>query len=370
MPRQEALDGDIQRMPGREKAGRDYYRLRYRDAAGDVRYAGLGRGTNKELNERARGIRDGVATNKPPAPRGGKRTVAQAWSDYQRDWMQDLRKSTQQGYASIWRQHLEPHLANLTVREVSRDRLREVLEETTKGGLSTKTRNHVLEVMKAFFGFCVDKGLAGTNPATGIKKKKASEPAKIAATGPDISALKRELDGQDLLLVWLLEVSGLRFGEALGLQWTDLMGKGWRRRAVQVRQDFVRGEVGYTKTDPSKRTVPITPRLADALATMFNQRNAQPEDFVFTKTDGKKPMGGDDWRKRVFKPASKRAGVRFQIKDLRDHAITRWVESGDMNLLEVQEVAGHTQAQTTMGYFRRSGTSLKKARDAAERAAL
>lgn len=370
MPRQERLDSGILLVPGRRKDGRDYHRLRYRDASGQVRYHGLGRGSNRDLNEAAREFLRGLEGGREPVPRAGSRTVAQAWATYDAKRLQDLRKSTRQGYACIWRKHLAGPIGALPVRAVREERLREVLEAVRAGGASDTTRNRVLEVLKAFLSWCVDRGWATANPADGISKLKTPGAAKMGTTGPDVAALKRELDGQDLLLVWLLEVSGLRFGEALGLKWADIMGRGWRESAIHVRRDFVRGELGDTKTDPSRRTVPLTPRLRDALATTFNQREADPGHFVFTTGDGTKPLCGDDWRQRVFKPACKRAGVRFLIKDLRDHAITRWVESGDMNLLEVQEVAGHTQAQTTMGYFRRSGTSLDKARKAAERYAL
>lgn len=374
MPRQVRLNEGIHAMPGREdRNGRPYYRLRYRDRDGKARWHGLGRGTNQELNDRADDFRKSIEGGKDTRPRKMSMTVAQAWESYETRRVKDLRKSTGQGYASIWRRHLEPRLGDLPLRAVSEERLREVLDDATKD-LSAKTRNHVLELMKAFFAWCVNKGLAGHNPASGISKKDVPLPVKLSATGPDISALKRDLeadwDRQDFLLVWLLEVTGVRFGEALGLRWGDLMERGWRPRVARIRRDYVRGEDGATKTHASKRTVPLTSRLADALALMMNQREAQPEDYVFLGKDGKRPLCGDDWRKKVFKPASVKAGVRFHIKDLRDYAITRWVESGDMNLLEVQEVAGHTQAQTTMGYFRRSGTSQAKARKAMERAAL
>jgi integrase len=372
MPRQEALDGDIHLMPGRQKDGKDYYRLRYRDAAGKVRWTGLGRGTNKELNERAREFRKSLEQGPEPVARGRSRTVSQAWEAYRNDRLRDLRKSTRQGYESIWRRHLEAPLGSLAVREVARDRLRGILDGNAE--LSVKTRNHLLETMKAFFAYCEQQGFATRNPARDIAKLRTPEPAKLAATGPDINALKTELETnwsrQDFLLIWVLEVSGLRLGEALALQWSDMMGRGWRLAQIDVRQDFVRGEVGPTKTEASKRSVPITPRLRDALELTFNQRGAKPGDFVFTADDGTTPLGGDNWRKRVFTLASRRACVSFKLKDLRDHAITRWVESGDMNLLEVQEIAGHTQPQTTMGYFRRSGASIAKARKAAERMGL
>jgi len=372
VPKQEPLGPNIFVQSGREKDGKPYYRLKYRDASGKYRYTGLGRGTNRELNERAREfLRQLDSTAGEPVVRGGQKTVAQAWAEYEQDKLRDLRKSTRTGYASIWRRHLEPNLAGLAVRKVTRDRLRDVLDTTT-AGLSVKTRNHVLEVMKAFFAWCVDQGYAATNPAGKIAKLRGPEPVKLAATSADIHALMRELEEnwskQDHLLVWTLATTGLRFGEALALRWGDLFARGWKANEICVKQDFVRGEVGAVKTKKSERTVPMTKRLSNALQTEFHIREYNGvtfEDYVFTNGAGN-PLCGDDWRKRVFMPASKKSCTHFRIKDLRDFAITRWVESGDMNLLEVQEVAGHTQAQTTMGYFRRSGMSIGKARNATE----
>lgn len=373
MPKQEPLGPGIFAHLGRERDGKAYYRLKYKDGAGHSRWTGLGRGTNREINERAREfLRQLESTAGEPVVRGGQKTVAQAWAEYEGDRLRDLRKSTRQSYASIWRRHLEPNLAELPVRKVTRDRLREVLDTST-AELSVRTRNHVLEVMKAFFAWCVDPGYVSTNPAAKIAKIRGPEPVKLAATPADVHALLRELEEnwsrQDYLLVWTLAVSGLRFGEALALRWGDLFKNGWKNQEIVVCQDFVRGQVGAVKTKKSERTVPITERLRDALQTEYHQRQyagpVSKDDYVFTNGAGK-PLCGDDWRKRVFTPASKKACTHFRIKDLRDFAITRWVESGDMNLLEVQEVAGHTQAQTTMGYFRRSGMSIDKARKATE----
>lgn len=371
MPKQERLDSGILLVPGRQKAGRDYYRLRYYDAAGKVRYHGLGRGTNKELNARAREHLRLVAGGHEPVVRGRSKTVAQAWELYEGDRLCDLQKSTRQGYQSIWRKHLEPHIGGLPLRKVSKVRLREVIEDTCEG-LSPKTRAHVIEVMKSFFEWCVGRNLILSNPAAEIPKGRPIPVQKSSITGPKINALMDELEGRDRLLVWLLRVTGLRYGEALALQWQDFMVDGWSEAKVYVSRDFVRGVVGPTKTKMSERAVSLTPRLRDALQTVYsNAKCDDPDfketDFVWANGNGR-PMCGDDWRKRVFTPAAKRAHVNFTIKDLRDYAITQWVQSGDMNLLEVQRLAGHTQPQTTMRYFRyKERTTLDKGRKAHER---
>jgi len=383
MPRQESLNSGIHAMPGREdRQGHPYYRLRYRDRDGHPRWAGLGRGTNRELNQRADDFLRGLDGGQDPVPRGMSKTVSQAWTLYEADRLCDLQKSTRQGYKSIWRKHLEPRIGELPVRKVSKARLREVLDETTVG-LSGKTRAHIIEVMKAFLGWCVEHGLASHNPAGGISKGNPEGGEKRSITGPKINAVLDELGERtwrtqgpgrtltrDQMLVYLLSVTGLRFGEALALQWQDFMVRGWRASEVHISRDFVRGVIGPPKTKMSIRTVPLTGRLRDAIQLQYSLATEQPDfdkkNYVFSNGKGK-PLCGDDWRKRVFTPAAKRAHVDFTIKDLRDYAITQWVASGTMNLLEVQTLAGHTQPQTTMRYFRNDPTTtLSKGRKAAE----
>lgn len=380
MPRQERLNNGIQVMSGREdRQGRPYHRLKYRDRDGHARWHGLGRGTNRDLNLRAAEYLRGLEGDREPIVRGMTKTAAQAWTLYEADHVCDLEKSTRQGYASIWRRHLKPHIGELPVRKVTKVRLREVLDETA-ADLADKTTAHIIEVMKAFFAWCVVKGLASHNPAGDIPKGRAVIGEKRSITGPKIHALMDELGpkpapftvpGRDRVLVWLLSVTGLRFGEALALQWQDFHERGWRNAEVHVSRDYVRGVIGSTKTTMSDRWVPLTGRLRDAIQTEYSKATDKPDfketDFMFHNSKGK-PLCGDDWRKRVFTPAAKRAHVTFTIKDLRDYAITQWVTSGNMNLLEVQHLAGHTQAQTTMGYFRNDPRrTLSKGRKAAEK---
>jgi len=372
MPRQERLNAGIHIHAGREdRAGRPYYRLRYRDRDGKARWAGLGRGTNREINQRAEEFLRGLEGGQEPIPRSRSMTACQAWAWYETDRLADLQKSTRQGYKSIWNKHLAPGIGELPVRQVSTARLREVLDETT-AGLGHKTRAHIIEVMKAFFAWCQGKNITSHNPAASISKGRPPAPQKRTITGPRINALMDELDGMDRLLVWLLRVSGLRYGEALALQWQDFQRGGWRESKVYVSRDCVRGVVGPTKTKASERAVPLTPRLRDALMTAWTQRREGDRDFSdsdYVWGNGKgQPMCGDNWRKRVFMPAAKRAHVDFTIKDLRDYAITEWVRAGNMNLLEVQTLAGHSQPQTTAGYFRNEErTTLDKGRKAHER---
>jgi integrase len=81
------------------------------------------------------------------------------------------------------------------------------------------------------------------------------------------------------------------------------------RETTWGRVDFLNKSItascAYSKNDET-RTVPMTPDLERALSTVYNERHASQEDFLFLSDRDGKP--DKSWRS-AFKSALKKAGV-------------------------------------------------------------
>lgn len=157
----------------------------------------------------------------------------------------------------------------------------------------------------------------------------------------------------------LLITSGLRRGEAVGLQWVDINADKLTltiSRNVTIdktAEDKI--HIGQTKGKET-RTVPISRRVYALLMERKEEQRQQyglvmPTAFIFNR-DGNAyapvfPTTPTRWQQRFVK----RHGLEaVSPHDLRHTAATLALEGG-ADLKQVQELLGHKDAQTTMQFY-------------------
>ena len=165
--------------------------------------------------------------------------------------------------------------------------------------------------------------------------------------------------------------TGLRRGEACGLQWGDLDNKKLtlsvvRNVTIDKNQDsgFY---IGKTKTGES-RVVPISQRVCDLLTDLKNEREVQlsPKDkdgniitrvvlpssgFIFCRKDDLfSPVRPDSVTRKTRQFIEKNHLPDMSVHDLRHTAASLALESG-ADLKQIQELLGHKDPSTTMAFY-------------------
>ncbi|SCL22826.1 Site-specific recombinase XerD [Micromonospora nigra] len=194
--------------------------------------------------------------------------------------------------------------------------------------------------------------------------------------------------------------AGLRWGECLGLRWTDIdlpddddQDATLTVRRVVIEVNGHPADKPYPKTAQSRRTVPVPPFLRAELGRHHAQTNPDVADRVFTNQAGD-PMLRSNFRRQVWRPSLVRAGLlgsvteagphRFRatwhdseraewsaeftthqdavahvavkaagglrFHDLR-HGYATWLISSGVPVNVVQAVMGHEQASTTLNRY-------------------
>lgn len=146
-------------------------------------------------------------------------------------------------------------------------------------------------------------------------------------------------------LAELLIATGLRIGEAVALEWSDVDFEALTLRVSRSRK--LGGAVGGTKSDRS-RMVHIDPGLAQ---TLEQQRRSSGRlgRLVFSTSTGNM-LNPTNVRNRWHAQTLRDAGLpHIRLHDLRHTAATLAVAAGE-SVLFVQSMLGHSDVRTTMRY--------------------
>lgn len=163
----------------------------------------------------------------------------------------------------------------------------------------------------------------------------------VPPTVEDVQKLRDALGEQWRAVAVTLAGSGLRIGELLGLQVSDV---GFLRRTHPSRAAALQGgETAPLKSKASRRTVPVGQVVIDALAAHLA---AYPSDGALFLDEFGEPLAYRRW-KVLWRDAAASAGVRATSHDLRHFAASALI-SGGASVKQVQAFLGHASAVITL----------------------
>lgn len=219
---------------------------------------------------------------------------------------------------------------------------------------------HIKNVISGFLNEALDDELIQANPAHRPSKifkardrKETIDPMTSEELRLLLNAVQKDYP-EHYTLFLLLARTGMRIGEALGLQWSDLDYAG---RFICVKRSLVRGRISTLKNGKERRT-DMSLQLAGALRAHELESKKKglalglggiPE-CVFTNEKGGQ-IDKDIWRRRVFCKVLQRAGLRrVRIHDLRHTYATLRISKGD-NIADVSNQLGHHSPKLTWDLY-------------------
>ena len=258
---------------------------RYRDSAGKEHARHFGRKIDAQrwIDETTAA----VVTGQYVDPKAGKTTVRQ----YATTWQaaQVTRENTTRNTDVALRLHVLPTIGDRPLASVRPSDM-QALVKTLSATLAPGTVGQVYKVAGRMFAAAVDDRIIVASPCHRVRLPRDDRPEVVVPTVEQITALAAAVTPRNRALVVLLAGSGLRIGEALGLNVSDV---DFLRRTVKVeRQRLQSGRIGPPKTPKSARSVPLGQVVIDELAAHLA---AYPSDGpLFTITTGE-PLGYPTW---------------------------------------------------------------------------
>ncbi len=294
------------------------------------------------------------------------------FQDHADRWLETYAKgqcrvSTYTTYGTLLRQYAFPRFGVKALSDVSRGDLKCLIAEMLKRGLrgkplSRSTVRQVVAVIREIYNHAIEDDLQLTNPAARLGKylkakadsRLKSNPLTEEEAGRFLQAVQDYAPHYYALFLCLVR-TGLRIGEAFGLQWGDLDFQG---RFIEVRQSYTRGRIEPPKNGKIRR-VDMSLHLADTLKQLRTLREAEaaltgqelsPEAWVFTNEVGG-PLDESNLRRRVFHRCLARAGLRrIRLHDLRHSYASILLGRGE-SLVYVKEQMGHHSIKVTVDTY-------------------
>ena len=295
-----------------------------------------------------------------------KKESVPTFKEYADSWIKatvpaTCKESSTKDYGDILRLHVLPVFGELKVTDITRGKIKNFLFAKINEGKAKSTVNHYRAVISGVLNEAVDAGVIVANPTHRlgrIGKKEDSNGEINPLTRDELKIFLDTVKTDEILskhypLILLLSRTGLRIGEALGLKWDDIDFNG---RIIKVQRTYSKRRIGSPKNGKF-RTVDISQQLADTLLELKKQKapkiividkgkrvelkedkKEQPE-WIFTNEIGN-IIDVDKWRRRVFKKALEKAGLRdIRIHDLRHGYATLRLSKGD-NIVDVANQLG------------------------------
>lgn len=211
-----------------------------------------------------------------------------------------------QGALDAW---ILPALGDVPLSSVGNLALKGLVEKMVKAGLSPKTVNTYSQVVKSVVGSAVNEEGEQIFPRKWnhefidlpvVDKSKQNTPH---FTGDVIAGILASSKGYKQMFCALLGGTGLRAGEALGLEVGKHISDDFN--TLYIRQKVRRGKLeDFLKTEGGRRDVDICPALAEMLKRYVGERTS---GFLFQNKNGNS-LSQTNLLRRGLHPALKKLG--------------------------------------------------------------
>lgn len=284
-----------------------------------------------------------VTKNKP-------RTFEMLAEQWQREHWDNIEDGTITCYRPALKRALQK-FGDIPVKDIKPLDIQRALGEMKRLDYAHHTVGIYLSVIRQILNLAVLYSDIDTNPAAVVKVPKGLKTKKREIPNDEIiKAVDAGLNADFGLFAYLLLYTGLRKGEALALQFKDILFE--QQRIIVTKSLSFNGsatKIKTTKTEAGQREVILLDRLAKALSKI----NGKPTDFIF---GGEKPLTESVFRNK-WKNYCKEIGqidtegnTTFTPHQLR-HAFATFLYEQDIGVKDAQKLLGHSKAETTQDTY-------------------
>jgi len=260
-----------------------------------------------------------------------------------------LAKPTRLKYLLHLEQRIVPQWGERQLCEINPDEVQQWLFETCE---SWHMMNDLRGIMSGIYTKAEEWGYwpeGRRNPICRVKigEKWSVRPERILTEEETVRVLAR-LSEPNLLIIETTIATGVRISEILGLTWLNV---NLEDGVIQIVQRNWRGDIDDPKSKTSKRPLTLG-YLVDRYRVKATADKAQPDQWVFVRTDGSGLPLWDSGVRQALKRAAAAEGCDFP--GLGPHSFRRanitWRQEVGGSSIETSKIAGHSTVRMTQEY--------------------
>lgn len=283
---------------------------------------------------------------------------------YAREWLRvyklpGLSKSSQELYECALEKHLIPAFGDRQLRAMRPAELQDFLNG--RSNYSQTSNNYVRRILKGVFSQAHMEGVISRDPTLNLTRTGKKPETKRALTDAETVAVLRLIDRDTLnqsRLLAVLYYTGVRRGEALGLQWRDV---DFSKKILHIRRDvdFKTNSIGALKNDGSMRDVPIP----EGLLKYLDGIRGIGETHIICSERSNSFVGAsafaDIWRGIIEDiktlgdtiECNEKTGLPVLTPHYFRHNYASLLYNAGEDVLTMQRYLGHTDAKTTLAIY-------------------
>jgi integrase len=291
-------------------------------------------------------------------------------SAFLESWLSTVKKESEtiRSYDTTIRNWINPHLGQVKVEDLHPVTIEGLYKKLADLDFSNSVLHLTHTVFSLAFKDAVRLGLVSYNPMTSVKKMtKPVIPSKhIPKADADLIYAEASKDPFQHARAELGMVKGIRPGEVLGLNWSDI---DWELGTITIERQLQRqkgmGLVFKGLKTHNSRVLPLSAeqmeilkvhQLAQETAKVFWNGLAASYDLIFPNNNGlPKDSKADhrDWKKLLASAGVKTNYTRYQM---RKTAITNHITHG-VDEKTTATIAGHSSPSVTMKHYANATTA-------------
>ena len=265
-------------------------------------------------------------------------------SDYLSNWLKDKKKtvkaSTYEGYEKIVNNQLIPEFGDYHLTEIGRAQVKQWIKSLT---CTPKRIRNIISPLRDALNHAVDDELIQSNPLEGwkIQLKKAKKKSKIDPfSEKERNDILNNLEGQNKNLVQFAFWTGLRTSELIALDWDDI---DWHRNSVFITKALTQAadEPEEPKTLAGEREVDLLPPALEALKRQKSHTYLKGVEIFQNPRTGERWQGDKPIRESMWRPALKRAKVRYRKPYSTRHTFASMALMAGEDIRAIAQVLGH-----------------------------
>jgi integrase len=281
-----------------------------------------------------------------------------------------IKENTYENYKYFFEKYINPNLGNMEIKNITTVICQQFLmrmftdgrlvKTKENNGLSAKTVKDIKIALQTCLQKATDEELIKSNPVRKVQLPKEESKEMQTLKAKDLGAFMNEARDSGCYEFYYLEITtGLRLGEILALEWSDLNKE---RKTITVNKQVqrIRGELKVTtpKTKSSIREVSICDECLNQLLILRSRQTINTTlMFPSPITGGLRDPSSVT---RKLHRIQKRAGIpQIRFHDLRHSFATLSIEQG-MDIKTISHMLGHTDAGFTMNTYMHVTDSMQQ----------